>query len=53
MQKYLIYFLETIRFLTPYFDVFKFTSWEFPGGPVVRTPHFHCRGHGLHSWSGN
>ena len=20
---------------------------EFPGGPVVRTPHFHCRGPGL------
>ena len=19
---------------------------EFPGGPVVRTPHFHCRGPG-------
>ena len=18
--------------------------WEFPGGPVVRTPHLHCRG---------
>ena len=32
---------------------------EFPGGPVVRTPHFHCRGAGsipgqetkiLHAW---
>ena len=20
---------------------------DFPGGPVVRTPSFHCRGHGL------
>lgn len=18
--------------------------WELPGGPVIRTPHFHCRG---------
>ena len=27
--------------------------WEFPGGPVVRTPQFHCRGHGLDPWSGN
>ena len=26
---------------------------EFPGGPVVRTPHFHCRRHGLDSWLGN
>ena len=23
---------------------------EFPGDPVVRTPHFHCRGHGFHPW---
>ena len=21
-------------------------SWEFPGGPMVGTPSFHCRGHG-------
>ena len=21
---------------------------DFPGGPVVKTPHFHCRGSGLH-----
>ena len=26
---------------------------EFPGGPVVRTPHFHCRGHRFNPWSGN
>jgi len=19
--------------------------WDFPGGPVVKTLHFHCRGH--------
>ena len=25
---------------------------EFPGGPVVRTLHFHCRGHGLDPSSG-
>ena len=24
--------------------VFKFVNREFPGGPVVRTPRFHCRG---------
>ena len=22
------------------------TLWDFPGSPVVRTPRFHCRGHG-------
>lgn len=27
-------------------------SGEFPGS-VVRTPHFHCWGHGFHSWSKN
>ena len=29
------------------------TCREFPGGPVVRTPRFHCRGPGLDPWSGN
>ena len=24
-----------------------------PWRPVVRTPHFHCRGSGFHPWSGN
>ena len=26
---------------------------DFSGGPVVRTPSFHCRGHGFDPWSGN
>ena len=26
---------------------------EFPGGPVVKTLHFHCRGHRFNLWSGN
>ena len=26
---------------------------DFPGGPVVKTTHFHCRGHVSHPWSGN
>ena len=26
---------------------------EFPGGPVVRTLRFHCRGPGFDPWSGN
>ena len=27
--------------------------WDFPGGPVVKTPCFHCRGHRFDPWSGN
>ena len=26
---------------------------DFPGGPVVKTLHFHCRGHGFHPWLRN
>ena len=26
---------------------------DFPGGPVVRTPHFENRGHGVSPWSGH
>ena len=25
---------------------------DFPGGPVVKTPRFHCRGHGVPSLVG-
>ena len=25
--------------------------WDFPGGPVVKTPSFHCRGLGFDPWS--
>ena len=28
-------------------------SWDFPGGPVARTPCSQCRGPGLDPWSGN
>ena len=24
---------------------------DFPGGPVVRAVHLHCREHGFHPWS--
>ena len=27
--------------------------WDFPGGPVVRSLHFHCRGFGFNTWSGH
>ena len=26
---------------------------DFPRGPVVKTPHFQCKGHGFDPWSGN
>ena len=26
---------------------------DFPGGPVVKTPHLHCRGHGFDPLLGN
>ena len=26
---------------------------DFSGGSVVKSPHFHCRGHGFNPWSGN
>lgn len=25
-------------------------GWEFPGGPVLWTPHFHCQGHEFNPW---
>ena len=25
---------------------FKKESWDFPGRPVIKIPHFHCRGVG-------
>ena len=30
----------------------KEVKMDFPGGSVVKTPHFQCRGHGFHPWSG-
>ena len=33
------------RILSPSFLI-KSVSWEFPGGPVVRTQYFHCCGLG-------
>ena len=28
----------------------KKEAGDFPAGPVVKTPHFHCRRHGSNSW---
>ena len=27
--------------------------WDFPGRPVIKTPHFQCSGCGFDPWSGN
>ena len=27
--------------------------WDFPGGPLAKTPHSQCRGPGFDLWSGN
>ena len=32
--------------------VFKGSEWDFPGGPVVRTLCFHCRGPRFDPWVG-
>ena len=32
---------------------FNILSQDFPGGPVVKMPLFHCKGHGFDPWSGN
>ena len=35
------------------YNVFNLKFWgDFPGSPVVKTPHFHCREHGFDPWSG-
>ena len=31
----------------------KMVFRDFPGSPLVKTPHFHCGGHGFHPWLGN
>ena len=41
------------RDLWPLMSLKKISSWEFPGGPVVRTWCFHCWGLGLISGQGN
>ena len=34
-------------------NIYKETSRDFPGSPMVRNPRFHCWEQGLDSWSGN
>ena len=34
------------------FSALKWGRQDCPGGPVVKTPRFHCRGHGFDPWLG-
>ena len=36
-------------------ECFAFTlkNRQSPGGPILRTPSFHCKGHRFHPWSGD
>jgi len=34
-------------------ELLRNKSRDFPGGPVSKTLHFHCKGHGFDPWSGN
>ena len=40
-------------YLWPIYDIKKTKEWGFPGGPVVKASHFHCRECGFNPWMGN
>ena len=40
---------ETIPLIAQYQEY----PWDLPGGPVVKTPCFHCLGHGFDPWLEN
>ena len=45
---------HSVRPLSVHLPHNSLTIRDFPGGPgVTKTPHFHCRGHRFHPWSGN
>ena len=41
-----------ISHLCPYFSSFKRTQRDFPGGPMFKTPHIHCRMPRFNPWLG-
>ena len=50
----LVEHILTLIFFVYLFTVsFKEEATDFPGGPVVKTPCFHCGGHGFDPWLGN
>ena len=45
--------LSTVRQPFNFSILFKYEGGgDFPGGPVVKDPRFHCRGHEFDPWSG-
>ena len=44
---------EGALFYPPHCRLLKRGTLDFPGGPVVKTPHSQCRGRGFDPWSGN
>ena len=52
-KRYFVLYLVTYRLpLVPY-RVLKLLCRDLPGGPVVETQGFRCRGRGFDPWSGN
>ena len=47
-----ILFPETLGNLWRHFCLGGGLQGDFPGGPVVKTLYFHCRGHGFDPWWG-
>ena len=52
-QNFFFFFNCRLRFINEQRSALKKTNREFPGGPVVRTLGFHCRGCGFNAWMGN
>ena len=46
-------FRQEIQVITELHKCTSELSRDFPGGPVVKTPHSQCRGPGFDPWSGN
>ena len=44
---------EPLPFLPPTLRLRIVLFWEFPGGPVIRTPSSHCQGPRFNHWSRN
>ena len=44
------YYELVLNFVKDGLGIYRKKSSDFPGGPVVKTPCFHCRGHGFDPW---
>ena len=50
---WLIFLQGQLPFSEQKFLILVINLWDFSGGTVVRTPRFHCTGHGFDPWLGN